>query len=112
MKLDFKHVPLPSPSGGQDWFDPLVGARAIFDLSEKWAVSLDGSIGGFGVGSDFAWDAAGLIGYRFGLFGKDNAAVFGGYRAHSQDYIDGSGDDKFEWDVTLHGPILGLTIGF
>jgi hypothetical protein len=23
--------------------------------------------GGFCIGSDFAWDAAGLIGYRFGL---------------------------------------------
>ena len=112
IKLDFKNVPQPSPSGDQDWFDPLVGARAIFDLSEKWAVSLDGSIGGFGVGSDFAWDAAGLIGYRFGLFGKDNSTFFGGYRARYQDYTNGSGDDKFKWDVTLHGPILGLGIGF
>ena len=110
MRLDLKGF--PNASGDQDWFDPLVGARAIFDLSEKWAVSLDGSIGGFGVGSDFAWDAAGLIGYRFGLFGKDNATFFGGYRARYQDYTDGSGDDKFEWDVTLHGPILGLSIGF
>ena len=110
MRLDLKGF--PNASGDQDWFDPLVGARAIFDLSEKWAVSLDGSIGGFGVGSDFAWDAAGLIGYRFGLFGKDNATFFGGYRARYQDYTNGSGDDKFEWDVTLHGPILGLSIGF
>ena len=110
IELDLKGF--PNASGDQDWFDPLVGARAIFDLSEKWAVSLDGSIGGFGVGSNFAWDAAGLIGYRFGLFGKDNATFFGGYRARYQDYTDGSGDDKFEWDVTLHGPILGLGIGF
>ncbi len=112
IKLDFKNVPLPDPSGDKDWVEPLVGARAIFDLSEKWAASLDGNIGGFGIGSDFAWGAAGLIGYRFGLFGKDNATVFGGYRALSQDYSDGSGDDKFEWDVTLHGPILGLSIEF
>jgi hypothetical protein len=53
-----------------------------------------------------------LIGYRFDLFGKNNSAVFAGYRALHQDYSDGSGDDKFKWDVTLDGPILGLSIGF
>ena len=55
----------------------------------------------------------GTIGYRFSLFSaKNNARVAGGYRAIYQDYKDGSGDDKFEWDVTFHGPILGLVIKF
>ena len=48
MKLDFKNVPLLDPSGDEDWVDPLVGTHAIFDLSERWASSQDGSIGGFG----------------------------------------------------------------
>jgi hypothetical protein len=64
------------------------------------------------MGSDFAWNAFGLIGYRFGLFGEDNARVLAGYRALSQDYTDGSGRNKFKWDITMHGPILGLDIGF
>ena len=68
-------------------------------------MTLDGSVGGFGVGSDFAWHAV-------GLFGEDNARVVGGYRAMYQDYTDDSGEDKFEWDVTLHGPILDLVIEF
>ncbi|MBW2432646.1 MAG: hypothetical protein JRF36_03515 [Deltaproteobacteria bacterium] len=111
MKLDLKGF--RSASGDKAWVDPLVGARAIFDLSERWAASLTGNLGGFGVGSDFTWHAWGLLGYRFSLFSKDNnAAVFGGYRALSWDYTDGGGDDKFEWDVTLHGPILGIQIGF
>ena len=25
---------------------------------------------------------------------------------------DGSGRDKFQWDATLYGPILGLVVGF
>ncbi len=113
IELDFKNVPQPTASGDKHWVDPLVGSRVILDLTQRWAVSLDGSIGGFGVGSDFAWDAAGLIGYRFPLFSKENnAALFGGYRARYQDYTDGSGDDEFKWDVTLHGPILGMSIGF
>jgi hypothetical protein len=51
-----------------------------------------------------------LVGYRFGFFGEDNAKVFRGYRAWHQDYSDGSGADKFEWDVTAHCPLLGTGI--
>ncbi|MGD8261465.1 MAG: hypothetical protein PVF14_20425 [Desulfobacterales bacterium] len=53
-----------------------------------------------------------MIGYRFNLFGDKNARVLAGYRAVSQDYTDGSGRDKFQWDITMHGPILGLDTGF
>ena len=62
--------------------------------------------------SDFTWHAGGLVGYRFDLFGEKDAKFIGGYRALSWDYEDGSGLNKFEWDVTLHGPILGLVIAF
>lgn len=110
VNLDLKGF--PNVDGNQDWVDPLVGARTIWDFTLRWSMTLDGSIGGFGVGSDFAWQASGLLGYRFSLFGEDNAKVFGGYRAWYQDYSDGSGDDKFEWDVTIHGPVLGLGISF
>jgi hypothetical protein len=56
--------------------------------------------------------ATGLVTYRFGLFGDDNAKFAAGYRALYQDYSDGSGADKFEWDVTLHGPVFALGIEF
>jgi hypothetical protein len=113
VELDFKNVPLPDASGDKDWFDPLIGARAFIDLSDRWALAITGNIGGFGVGSDFTWGAMGTIGYRFRLFSEDNNARFAaGYRAIYQDYSEGSGSNKFEWDVTLHGPILGLVISF
>jgi hypothetical protein len=115
LKLDFKGVfqdRFNNVDQDKSWVEPLIGARIIWDLSERWAVTLAGDIGGFGIGSDFAWDAFGLIGYRFNLFGDKNAKVLAGYRALSQDYTDGSGRNKFKWDVTLHGPILGLDIGF
>jgi hypothetical protein len=110
ITLDFDL--LPDPKGDQDWVDPLVGARSLWALSKRWNLSLAGGVGGFGVGSHFTWHAHSLVGYRFDLLGEDNAQVFGGYRALYQDYTDGSGVDKFEWDVTLHGPILGLSIHF
>ena len=115
LKLDFKGLfrdRVNNVSDNKSWVEPRIGARTIWNLSERWTATLAGDIGGVASGSDFAWNAFGLIGYRFSLFGKDNAGFFGGYRALSQDYTDGSGDDKFKWDVTLHGPILGLSIGF
>jgi hypothetical protein len=111
VDLDLKGI--GDASGDQDWFDPLVGARAFFDLSERWTLSMQGNVGGFGVGSDFTWGAMSTIGYRFRLFSeKNNSRAAAGYRAIYQDYQDGSGDDKFEWDITYHGPILGLIIEF
>ena len=112
VELDFKGVPLPDVSSDQDWLEPILGLRTKWDLSDRWSLMVAGDIGGMAFGSDFAWNAFGLIGYRFNLFGNDDARVFAGYRALSQDYDDGHGSNKFEWDVTLHGPVLGLTIPF
>ncbi len=112
VKLDFKDALLPDPSGKEDWFEPILGLRTIWDLSDRWSLSLAGDIGGMAFGSDFAWGAYGVFGYRFNLFGNDNARVIMGYRALSQDYDDGHGSNKFEWDVTIHGPVIGLTIPF
>ena len=112
VKLDFKPALLPDPSGKEDWFEPVLGLRTIWDLSDRWSLMMGGDIGGMAFGSDFAWGAYGVFGYRFNLFGNDNARVIVGYRAMSQDYDDGHGSNKFEWDVTLHGPVIGLTIPF
>jgi hypothetical protein len=102
----------PSLGKSQDWVEPIVGLRTLWELSPRWGVTAAGDVGGFGVGSDFAWQAIGLVNYRFGLFGDDNARFVAGYRALHQDYSNGSGANKFEWDVTLHGPIFALAIEF
>jgi hypothetical protein len=112
IELGFEGIPIPKKEGDQEWLEPLLGVRTIWSLSERWKLSVAGGIGGVAFGSDFAWDAFGLLGYQFSLFGNDNATVFGGYKAMYQDYDDGDGADKFEWDITLHGPIAGLKIAF
>lgn len=58
----------------------MVGLRGIFQLSEHWLIIVGGDIGGFGVGSDFAWSALGLFGYQWKGLGLD-WAVLAGYRA-------------------------------
>lgn len=113
VDLDFSPQVVPNVGGSKDWVDPLVGVRAFFDLSDRWTCALVGTVGGFGVGSDLTWDANGTFGYRFSLFSqRRNARVVAGYRALYQDYHTGSGSNRFEWDVTMHGPILGLAVTF
>jgi hypothetical protein len=68
-------------------------------------------IGGFGVGSHFTYSILGLLGYRFQMFGHA-AIAHAGYRTLSQNYATRTDGDLFTWDVTLQGPILGLTIRF
>ncbi|MDX1401221.1 MAG: hypothetical protein R3245_04805 [Kiloniellales bacterium] len=112
--LDIKFTALntkTSVDGTEDWFDPIVGARSVLKLTDSINFGLRGDVGGFGVGSDFSWQVVGGLDHRFGLFGHE-ARAFAGYRALYQDYEDGSGANKFEWDMTLHGPILGMTVNF
>lgn len=106
-----------TPAGGgsqkkdENWVDPLVGLRATIDLCPNWRASLGGDIGGFGVGSEFAWAAALMFEYRFDMWGAD-AALNLGYRALAEDRKNGVIVDRFEFDVILHGPIFGLAIRF
>jgi hypothetical protein len=94
--------------------DPVIGVRTLWPLTEKFSVTALGDIGGFGIigASEFSWQAAGLVGYRFSLLGQDNAKMLAGYRALCQDYKSGSGSNEFEWDMTMHGPVLGLALVF
>jgi hypothetical protein len=93
--------------GSESWVDPLIGSRIGLDLSDSWAIAGEANIGGFGVGSDFTWNVQAFVGYRTTLFGQDTTFALG-YRALSQDYDDGD----FEWDVTMHGPVLGVAVRF
>lgn len=100
----------PGASVGRDrsenWFEPFIGARAVFELDEHWVIQLRGDVGGFGVdGSDFSWQAIGVIGYQWRNDGWD-IGLFAGYRALGQDYS----NDDFRWDMITHGPAIGGSI--
>jgi len=92
----------------EDWIDPFIGLRLRADLTPKLSLALRGDIGGFGVGSDFSWNASAIFGYSF----SEMISVWLGYRALGVDYEDGSGPDKFAYDVTMSGPIVGLAFKF
>ncbi len=90
------------------WFDPFVGARLQVPNTRKWRLALRGDIGGFGIGSDFAWQIYPLVGYRFSrLF---EAAV--AYRWIDMDYKTGTGTDEFRYNMNTFGPQIGLLFHF
>jgi hypothetical protein len=95
---------LPSQTSRQDWVDPIIGARYIWTICDQWKLNLRGDIGGFGVGSDFTYNAIGLVEYK----PWKHVSFLGGYRVLYQNYKDGSGIDEFKFDVTMHGPVLAL----
>jgi hypothetical protein len=100
-----------SAKQNRSWTDPIVGARLGVHFSEHVFLLFAGDVGGFGVGSDFAWSVMGLFGYKWQGAGLE-WAVLAGYRALGQDYTSGSGTSRFRWDTTMHGPIVGLSIRF
>jgi hypothetical protein len=73
---------------------------------------LRADVGGFGAGSQFSWNA--LAAYSFVFAKRDGVTYSGmlGYRAVDADYEQGSGRTKFVYDIVIHGPVTGLTIGF
>ena len=111
LELDLDPAVGPTLNQQIDWIDPLVGARVGVHFSEHVFVLVAGDIGGFGVGSDVAWSAMGLLGYTWRGAGVD-WTLLAGYKALGQDYSSGSGLNRFRWDTTMHGPILGLSIRF
>jgi len=91
------------------WFDPLIAARFTVPFeNSKWRLGIRGDIGGFGIGSDIAWQVYPLVGYRFSHLFELGA----GYRALGMKYETGSGSDLFVYDMVIFGPQIGLAFHF
>lgn len=90
------------------WVDPIVGARYLTSLSRRWVFDVRGDVGGFGVGSDFTWDALAEFGYRTSCRGT----LLLGYSLLGVDRETGSGANEFKYDVTFSGPVVGFDYRF
>jgi opacity protein-like surface antigen len=102
LSLKLNPERLRSVERSRDWVDPYVGGRVVLGLSDAVSWRNEGTIGGFGLESDLLWSAGTFLDWRF----SKRMTLNLGYRALSWDYD----KDHFEWDVTLHGPWIGLTI--
>lgn len=106
QKIRFKGPLGLSGEADQNWFDPYVGGRITAPFSEKVSLIVRGDIGGFGVGSDFAWYFNSTLAIRVSQ--KIALGVF--YRYQDMDFEDG--DNGFLFDAAIHGPGAGLAFYF
>lgn len=97
-----------SASIDQTWVDPIIIARTQGLFTEKIYWQFRGDFGGFGVGSDFTWQAQANIGYRFSKLFQTSI----GYRYIGIDYDNGEGSDRFVYDVDTFGAVLRLGFNF
>jgi len=92
----------------KDWIDPVIGAHYLIPFSDAWSLNLRGDIGGFGVGSDFAWQGVATLRWQ----ASDRFGVLAAYRYFDMDYEDGEGNRTFQYDMTMSGPALGVVFTF
>ncbi len=97
--------PDQSVSNCEDWFDPLIGLKGLSVLgNSKFFISGGLTLGGFGAGSDFFWDANVNLGYQW----TKGFSTTVGYRYLDVDYE----KDDFLYDVAQDGLTLGLSWRF
>jgi hypothetical protein len=89
------------------WVDPVIGVRAVLPFSDTVDLTAIADFGGFGVGSDVAVQFWPSLGFKAGP-GK----AMLGYRIIHTKYQDGTGLNRFVYDVTTFGPTLGYQIRF
>jgi hypothetical protein len=90
------------------WFDPMLITRLTTPAGKKFIGQFRGEVGGFGIGSDFAWQLQALAGYRFSKLFDMTA----GYRAIGLDYSSGEGANTFVYDMITFGPVLRFGFSF
>lgn len=89
----------------ENWVGPIAGARGFSMLGDsKFFLSGFLLFGGFGVGSDFLWDANLNLGYQW----TPSLSTTIGYRYLDVDYD----EDDFLYDVSQDGVVLGLSFRF
>lgn len=104
LEVEAKGTPM-SESEKTDLVDPIIGGRYIWKIADQWNLKLYGDIGGFGVGSDFTWQALGVIDF----WPWENVGFSVGYRGLEYRFDDDTGTKKFDVDLLLHGPIVGIS---
>jgi len=110
--LTFSRFGVLSAEKSVSWVDPVVGARIRHQFAPTWDFTLSGDVGGFGVGSKFSWQVLALLEHEICRSRTVTWSAMLGYKALKADYSQGSGLTLYNWDITMHGPIFGLTARF
>ena len=92
----------------KQWVDPIVGLNLRTRSEGRWHAGLYSEVGGFGLGSDFAWQIFPTVGFDV----TEHAAIDLGYRWLDIDYESGEDLQRFKYDVLTQGPVLGIVFRF
>jgi hypothetical protein len=98
-----------SAEGIKQWIDPVVGARLRHQFYPGLNLIVSGDVGGFDVGSRFSWQALAALDYDFMKWKNVIWSGMVGYKALYVDYSTGSGLTRYQYDMTMFGPIFGVT---
>jgi hypothetical protein len=95
---------------GATWIDPLIVTRLKGAINNKWLLQLRADMGGFGIGSQFAWQLQPDVYYRVSKLFEIGL----GYRIISMDYHTGTQNTNswFLFDIEEYGPQLRLGFNF
>jgi len=115
-RLNLMGATFTSPAGVElvdkniDFFDPFIGARFTIPNTGKWLITLRGDVGGFGVGSQFAWQVRPTVAYNVSQHWAFGVA----YWALGMDYTKGElgAGDYFKYAVTTFGAEIGFAYTF
>jgi len=90
--------------GDYDWTDPLVGARMEMRLGD-WRFGTHMDVGGFGVGSEFAFWAAATVDYMI----TDWFSVWGGWQHYQVFFKNTTETQEDTLELFLTGPSAGVS---
>ncbi len=89
----------------ENWVEPMAGARYYAEMGRSFWATIDGSIGGFGIGSKISWVVGGTLGIR--IAGPVDATI--ATRFYQTEYE--NSDTGYLWDEGVsQGWHLGLRI--
>lgn len=91
-------------AGNQWWFDPIIGLRGQINLTRWLFLAAQGDVGGFGAGSQIAWNVQATIGVNF----TRNIFAEIGYRYMYVDYANGG----FLYEMNSYGLYSGIGVKF
>lgn len=98
-----------SLGGTETWWEPVIGARYLWQISDRWTGGIMVDAGGFGVGgNDLAFSAT----LGADLATRGNGSWKFGLRYYSIDYSTNRSDGPFEYDIDQFGPFVGYTFRF
>ena len=95
--------------GTANWWEPVIGVRAIWEINDRWTGAVLADAGGFGVNdSELQWSAT--LGFDYQI--NESSSLKLGVRYYSIDYAGSLSDGDFEYDVTQVGPFIGYSYSF